>query len=217
MDKIKNIIFDYDGTIHNSIKIYAPAFRKAYSYLVENKYVQEKEFTDKEISKWLGFSSKDMWNNFMPNLPDKEKQKCSNIIGTNMIKFIKENKAEMYEDAIEVLEYLKEKEFKLIFLSNCKVEYMNIHKEKFSLDKYFDDFYCTEEFDFIPKYEIFHIISKKYKGDFIVIGDRFQDIEISKVHNLYSIGCIYGYGDKKELSDASFVVDSVLEIKKYLS
>ena len=35
MNKKINIIFDYDGTLHNSIKIYGPAFRKAYEYLIK--------------------------------------------------------------------------------------------------------------------------------------------------------------------------------------
>ena len=32
---MKYIIFDYDGTLHNSIKIYKPAFMTAYDYLVD--------------------------------------------------------------------------------------------------------------------------------------------------------------------------------------
>ena len=35
---MKYIIFDYDGTLHNSIKIYKPAFMTAYDYLVDNGY-----------------------------------------------------------------------------------------------------------------------------------------------------------------------------------
>ena len=39
---MKYIIFDYDGTLHNSIKIYKPAFLKAYDYLISNGYAKEK-------------------------------------------------------------------------------------------------------------------------------------------------------------------------------
>ena len=49
------------------------------------------------------------------------------------------------------------------------------HIEAFNLNKYFIDFYCSENFNFIPKYEIFECIKKKYQGDFIVIGDRFVE------------------------------------------
>lgn len=217
MNKAINIIFDYDGTLHNSIRIYGPAFRQAYSYLVKKGYAEERSWCDKEISRWLGFSSKDMWNNFMPNLSNEEKEKCSALIGTSMLQYIKEDKAELYPGAIETLEYLKDKGLNLIFLSNCKIQYMNEHRRAFSLDKYFSSFYCTEEFDFSPKYKIFNSIKEKYKGHFIVIGDRYQDIEIAKIHNLYSIGCEYGYGSKKELNEANIIIKDILDLRKIIN
>lgn len=212
----KNIIFDYDGTLHESIKIYAPAFRKAYQYLVENKFVEDRFYSDEEISKWLGYSSKDMWNSFMPNIHPEIKAHCSNIIGSSMLTYIKEGKANLYEGALETLQYLKENGYVLIFLSNCKIEYMRAHIEAFNLDRYMDSFYCTEQYDFIPKYEIFEHIKLEHEGEFIVVGDRFQDIEIAEKHNLNSIACNYGYGDKKELENATWTIDDIREIKKIL-
>lgn len=43
---MKYIIFDYDGTLHNSIKIYKPAFMTAYDYLVDNGYAKKREFSE---------------------------------------------------------------------------------------------------------------------------------------------------------------------------
>ncbi len=210
--KYKNIIFDYDGTLHNSIKIYAPAFRSTYNYLVDKGYVSEKIFSDTEISRWLGYTSNEMWDLFLPNLPVDEKRKCSEKIGSLMIKYINEGKAELYKGSYKVLNILKNKGYNLIFLSNCKINYMNLHIEKFNLNNYFHDFYCSEEFNNIPKYKIFNYIKQKYKGDFIVIGDRKFDIEIAKIHNLFSIGCSYGYGRDNELDYASKIAKSVYEI-----
>ncbi len=209
---IKNIVFDYDGTLNNSLKIYAPAFKIAYDYLVETNQAKEKDWQDNEISTWLGYSSKDMWNNFMPNLPEVEKEKCSNIIGSNMVKFIEEGKAELYNGTIQTLKYLKDKGYNVIFLSNCKIEYMNKHKQMFNLDKYFSGFYCTEQFDFKPKYEIFKTIKNQYEGDFVIIGDRDVDIEIATIHNEISIGCSYGYGRDSELANADIVIDDIVEL-----
>ena len=66
---IKTIYFDYDGTIHNSIKIYAPAFKKAYDFLVENNKAEPKNWKDEEIKKWLGYSKKEMWGNLIKLKP----------------------------------------------------------------------------------------------------------------------------------------------------
>ena len=39
---IKTIIFDYDGTIHQTLGIYEPAFRETYQWLTEQKVAAKK-------------------------------------------------------------------------------------------------------------------------------------------------------------------------------
>ncbi|MBU3811114.1 MAG: HAD-IA family hydrolase [Candidatus Niameybacter stercoravium] len=213
MKQIKNILFDYDGTLHNNLKIYIPAFKKAYGYLVEKGYANHRVWKDDEISKWVGYNSKEMWNLFMKDLPDLEKVKCSRIIGSEMIHLLNEQKAELYEGTLEVLGRLKNKGYRLLFLSNCKIEYMNAHRVLFNLDQYFEGFYCTEAFGYKPKYEIFNRINETYRGEFIVVGDREVDIEIALKHNLKSIGCAYGFGRQEELAHAKHIAYSIEEVE----
>ncbi|MFT4005345.1 MAG: HAD hydrolase-like protein [Lacrimispora sp.] len=207
-----SLIFDYDGTLHDSIKIYAPAFRQAYAYLVSLKLAEERTWTDAEISPWLGFSSKDMWNSFLPELPQLHKDECSRIIGETMVGLIQKGKAQLYPHALTVLERLRRSGYHLIFLSNCKRIYMQAHRDCFPLDDIFSAFYCTEDFGFQPKYVIFETIEKDYPGQFTVIGDRFQDMEIAQKHHLPSIGCGYGYGEPWELSECSMLAMDITDI-----
>lgn len=213
---MKGIVFDYDGTLHKSIKIYAPAFRRGYKFLVERGLAPEKKWNYSEISRWLGYSSKDMWNDFMPNLDEELKQHCSDIIGDAMLEFVSQGRAELYDGSLETLEILKSRGYKLVFLSNCKTQYMNAHIQTFGLDKYFEDFYCTQQYDFIPKHEIFARILSQNPAEYIVVGDRFQDIEIAKKHTLLSIGCTYGYGGDNELQAADFRISEIKKLKDIL-
>lgn len=206
------LICDYDGTFHESIKIYAPAFRRAYDYLVRINEAEPRTWTDEEISIWLGYSSKDMWNSFMPDLPKEIKEKCSSMIGSEMICRVKGNEAALYEGSIEVWNSLRSKGHVLVFLSNCKRRYMDAHRAVFNLDKYFEGFYCTEDFDFAPKYEIFKRIKRDFKAPYIVVGDRYQDMEIARIHGLKSIGCAYGYGTREELQNATLTAESCIDI-----
>jgi phosphoglycolate phosphatase len=207
-----NLIMDYDGTIHDSIKIYAPAFQAAYAYLVSLGIAENKDWKEKEISRWLGFSSKDMWNAFMPDLSKDKKEDCSKIIGDTMLQLVQEGKARLYPQAPEVLQYLCKSGYTLIFLSNCKRGYLQAHREQFQLDQYFTVFYCTEDYGFKPKHEIFDTIKKDHSGDFIVIGDRFQDIEIARKHGLKSVGCSYGYGEKWEFANSTAIASQINHI-----
>lgn len=213
-ENVKTIFFDYDGTLHNSIKIYAPAFRKAYAYLVENGYAEEKNWTDSDISYWLGFNPSDMWRSFMPGLEDDIRAKCSNIIGEEMATLIEQGKSKLYDGALEVLAFLKAKGIHLVFISNCKVYYRDCQSKLFHLDRYFEELACSEEYGFIPKYEILKKIKDRYPQEMLMIGDRKQDIEAGKKNNIYTIGCSYGFLTKGELDEADMLIDNILDLKE---
>lgn len=207
-----NLIFDYDGTLHQSMLTYAPAFRATCKMLADMGYMPDKKYTDEEISYWLGFNSTDMWNNFLPDVSADIKEKARIFLGQDMGQRIENGEGALYPNAEEVLTELKAQGHTLIFLSNCRVKYMERHSRVFGLHRYFDYFYCCEEYDFIPKYQIFRLFSLQHKGEFVVIGDRFHDIETAEKNGLKSIGCGYGYGNPEELSAADIIVDDITEI-----
>lgn len=217
MKEVKTIIFDYDGTLHNGLIIYAPAFRLAYGYLQETGYIsKDKKITNEEIGSFLGYNNFDIWDFFGKDIPKKIRKLCDDMITEGLLAYIRNGKAKLYDNALEVLENLKNRGYELVFLSNCLNEYMNTHKTIFNLDKYFSGFYCCEDYGFIPKTEIFLEIKKEFPGEYIVIGDRFHDLEVAQKYNLKSIGCTYGYGSKDELKNSDILIDNIKEIEKII-
>lgn len=219
MDKLKNIktiFFDYDGTLHDSMYIYKSALKKAYAYLVSEGLAEERELTDEEIKYWLGFNSIDMWEKFMPELSKEMQQKARKMVGEEMKALVKENKAALYEGAIDTLEYLKSKGYNLVFVSNCSYYYKDIHNKAFGLDKYFQELACAEEYEYIPKYEFLKEVMKKYPKDMVIVGDRHHDMKAGKMNNLYTIGCDYGFGEEQELEEADLIIKDIRELKEYL-
>ena len=212
---IKTIFFDYDGTLHNSIKIYGPAFRKAYSHLVAKGLAEERDWSDEEVSCWLGFNPQEMWASFRPDLEERVRKECSAIIGEEMARLTQKGQAELYPGALDTLKYLKNRGYKLVFISNCKILYRDCHREFFGLEDYFEELACSEEYDFIPKHEILREIKAKYPGEMVIIGDRFQDIEAGKKNNLYTIGCGYGFSLAGELDEADLIIEDINDLKKY--
>lgn len=209
---MNNIILDYDGTLHQSLKLYKKAFGEAYQYLVDNNKAKAKEWQDHELQQWLGVNYKEMWAKFMPELDEETRNKCSDIIANSMIKNIENGQAVLFPNVIETLEKLKEDNRKVIFLSNCNEAYMNAHIKYFGLDKYFCDFYCSSMYDYAPKYEIFNVIKEKHDGEFVVVGDRVKDIEVGVVHNIPSVACTYGYGSEDEFVNATYKIGDISEL-----
>jgi len=214
-NRIKTIFFDYDGTLHNSIRIYAPAFRKSYAYLVEQGAAKKRDWTDQEISYWLGYNPPAMWEEFMPGLEEDIRKKCSAMIGEEMKSLTEKGYAELYEGSIETLKYLQNKGYKMVFISNCKVNYRDTHNEIFSLGDYFEELVCSEEYNFVPKFEVLKDIKSRYKEEMVIIGDRNQDIEAGNKNGIYTIGCSYGFSLEDELEDADLIIDDISELKKY--
>ena len=191
---------------------YAPAFRDTMKWLAKKGYIADREYTDKEISYWLGFNSTDMWGQFHPELSLEIRENARKMLGENMAERIDSGEAALYEGAEDMLNELKIRDHTLIFLSNCRKHYMQRAKRVFWLERWFDYFYCCEEYNFIPKYEIFRRIAPSHKGKNIIIGDRFHDIEAAVMNGAKSIGCSYGYGSADELSEADIIVSNIKDI-----
>lgn len=213
---IRTVILDYDGTIHDSTRNYIQAFKAAYAFLVDVGHADPREWADAEITKWLGYSSKAMWENFMPALDEEIRSTASKMIGQALLEKAQKGQAVLYEGALETLLALKEKGYRLVFLSNCSRAYMEAHRDSFGLDRYFYGMYCTEDFGFIPKYEIFESIRSIFPGGYLIVGDRFQDIEVAEHHPVRTVGCRYGFGFPGELDSADVLIDDIRELNDLL-
>lgn len=214
--KYRTICLDYDGTIHDSMQVYYKAFIKAYDYLVEHGYQNPKEWSSEEVKPFLGQNPPEMWASFKPALPSEIIAKVSKIIGEEMRRAILNHEAVLYEGALETLEYLKNKGYKLVYLSNSKIYYMEANKNEFKLDRYFDEFIVSEMYGYIPKKEILKAIKHKYPQPLLMVGDRIHDMESGEANNIDTVGCLYGYGLESEFTNSTYRIKDIRELKHIL-
>ena len=206
------LLFDYDGTLHDSLAIYAPAVQEAYDTLVSKGLAEPKTWERETIRKWIGLSPEEMWNQFQPHLSQEEKQSGSAQIGQRMQELVEEGRARLYPGVPQVLDDLKKLGVGMLLLSNCPVSYLRAHTACFGLEHWFDGLYCGEEFGYRPKYEILPLLQTRWPGDFLVIGDRDHDMEIARRCEVPAIGCRYGYGSPEELAGADWLADSAQDL-----
>lgn len=203
-----NLLFDYDGTLHDSLRIYAPAVQTAYDRLTRLGCAPPRRWSDEEVRAWIGLPPAQMWDQCVPGLPDTEKQTSAALVGRRMLELVQAGHARLYAGVPEVLTALRQQGFRLLLLSNCPISYLRAHTEYFHLEQFFHGLFCAEQFAYRPKYEIFSRLRPRYDGTFAVIGDRIQDMEIARRNGLPAIGCLYGYGGRKELSGADWTVQA---------
>lgn len=212
------LIFDYDGTIHDTAKLYGTAVREVYAWLVDKGYAEPKSFSDSDLNIYLGMTAAEMWNSFMPDLPDDLKKCAAKRVGDNMLFGINQGNAKLYDGITDLLDNITSSGYRCVILSNCDIRYMNAHRACFSLDKWFDDYFTSEGCGGLSKQDIVPLIKRKYPDNqYIIIGDRSSDIMAAKGNGIPSIGCAYGFGSLSELSECTKIVYSAAEIKQAIT
>jgi len=210
--RIKTLFLDYDGCLHNSLVIYAPAFRKAYAFLVEFGLAEPRDWQDHEITPWLGYNSQEMWEHFQPGLAATVRQHCMALVSTEMQRQIKEGRPELYPGALETLATLKSRGYHLVFISNCRTYYRDSQNQLFGLDHYFEELACSEAYGYTSKTEILRLIRPRYPEGQVMIGDRAIDLAAGKGNGLLTIGCTYGFAQPGELDGADLLIDDIREL-----
>lgn len=206
------LVFDYDGTIHDTIRIYEDAFRACHHWLIAQGYALEESVPAERIRSWLGMNVHDMWNSFLPHLPEEIKAEAAKRIGDRMLSAIHNRQAKWYNGAKEVLDVFKQKDYPMILLSNCRIFYRQANWEVFSMEQWFQAFYDCESYGFRPKTEIIHEILPNHAGSCIVIGDRKADLDCARSCGSPFIGCLYGYSSPGELDGADALAVSILDL-----
>lgn len=209
---IRTVIFDFDGTLHDSAYIYMKAFLEAYEWLVAEGHAQPRTFQLQDISCYLGLTADEMWSSFAPELPKSVTDQAARIVGAAMDRFMTDGSARLFPGVPEMLTRVHDAGLNCVFLSNCRIAYKDVAREVFGLDQWFSAYYSAEAFGDIPKEEIFKTIAKEQPGSWMAVGDRYKDLNLARAHDLPSVGCLYGYGSYEELQDATALASSVPEV-----
>ena len=209
---MKNLFFDFDGTIANTQE----GIVNALEYMVND--LQMEHLGVDTYKKFIGPSLVDSLEKFYPDFPKtryqeavKSFQSYYNTKGVYQL--------ELYPGMKDMLQQLKDAGYTL-YISSVKTESMlKILIPHLGLDDYFEGFYGQSEDGLtrntkpaILKYGLDE--SKSAADDSIMIGDRMTDMQGGVQNDVHTLGITYGFGDHQELkeSGAELIVDHVDDI-----
>lgn len=234
------LIFDYDGTLHETMKIYEPAVYDTVEWLKNSCAVSVEVPGRERIQSWLGLNTSDMWNDFLPELKMDMKKRAAMRIGDRMQEALEAGRGGWYDGVSEMLDRLRSQGFTMAVLSNCGVSYGRLHWERFGMERWFTAFFPCECWNNAPKSEIMKDIVRDFRGavektplrrdevegvceevrdgktKFVVIGDRDSDFEGARAVGAPFIGCTYGYGTPDELRGDFAAADRPADIAEIL-
>lgn len=209
---IKNVFFDFNGTIIDDLKL-SFSIQKNIKDLFNLKsmtldeYLSNFKFPVIEFYEYLGLS-RDRFQDVSYYFFDEYNKRMA-------------RETKVAKGVIKLFKKLKKSERKIYILSACEKELLYKQLMLFKLDKYFDGIACVEDKNALGKIEVGKKFIKENNIDTsssCLIGDTVHDYEVAKTLNMKSILYTKGHNNFKTLKkcDDAIIIDSFNKINKYL-
>ena len=193
------ILFDLDGTLTDS----GPGIMNAFAYAIQQMGGQ---ISDREqLRRFVGPPLKDSFGKVLGYSPE-DTDRAIRFYRTyyNDMGGVLENK--VYPGVEKLLSDLKEAGKKLIVATSKGALGTNTVLEHFDLKKYFDFVAAADDQKRPHKADVIRYAMEQCSitdiSQAVMVGDRENDITAAGEVGMDSIGVLYGYGDKVELTEA---------------
>lgn len=212
---LKYALFDLDGTLTDP----GPGITNCVMYALEHFDIHPKSRT--ELYPYIGPPLLTSFQEFHGLTPGQAEQALRLYRERFSQKGIFEN--EVYEAIPELLKALKDRGVTLVLATSKPEEFAKRILEHFDLLNYFDFVGGNTLKEERPtKSSVIAYVRERYpdisRENAVMIGDRKYDVEGAHMHDLPTIGVLYGYGDLAELTAAGAdeIAASVTELEKIL-
>jgi phosphoglycolate phosphatase len=209
----KIIFFDLDGTLTDSKQ----GIINSIHYTLDKMKLQEHHIN---LERFIGPPLSESFERYL-GLDNKTARHAVAVYREYYaVKGIFEN--QVYPGIPQLLKNLKENNKTLVCVTSKAAFYAEQILDHFNLSQYFlktvgsnMDLTCTHKIELI-KLALSYFPNKN--SNFIMIGDRADDIVGAKKNNISSIGVLYGYGTSEEIKSEqpNYIVNSIEELENVL-
>ncbi len=206
---MKNIIFDFDGTIGNTQKLIVKTLQDT----MRSMHLEIR--SEKDCIGTIGLRLDEAFLKLFP-ISQEFAAKCADtyrqIFEVNKLKI----EVEPFPHVIETIQALYEDAFTLTIASSRGHQSIQYYLEQMGIDKYITCIVGAEDVQHVkPAPDMVFRILEKIKGnasESLVVGDTAYDIKMGKNSGTKTCGVTYGNGTYEQLSDADFVIGDFAEL-----
>lgn len=184
---IKNVIFDWSGTLVNDFPFVLEATNALFVHHGKKPFSVE-EFREKF---YLPFA--DFYQEYLPEIPLEQLEIHYHSSFQELQK-----KIHVLPHALDILEYCKTREMKVFLLSTIHAEHYEKQASRLGLKGYFTQAYVRA----LDKREYIHRILEEHSlkaDETIFVGDMQHDIKTAQHGGIHSCAVLTGYDTEKKL------------------
>ena len=202
---IKNIIFDWSGTLSNDLVPVYNATMKVFEKIGLDTLTL-KEFKKEYTLPYMNFYKK-----FKKGVNKKNLDKLfSKEIGLT-------NSPKPFLEVEEVLEFLKQKKIKMVLLSSCPQKQLEEDIKNYEFQNFFIDVNGSVHNKVETIVETMHRNNFK-SAETIYVGDMTHDIDTGKKAGIMTVAVSYGYQSREILLEKNpdFLIENLRELKNII-
>ena len=194
-EMIKLLVFDFDGTIADSKKLYISSIyhsARKYGYHLSNAFI-EKNLGPKLDASLFNMKIK------------RNAEKIAAEVNSFVTKKAKTLKLCPY--VIETLKKIRKKRIKTVLITNSTRPFIRAFMKKYPIRKYFNTILGAE--DFLFKEEAFRKLFRQYHvkpKEAVYIADKVKDAKIAKSLNTHILIVLACSWDKKKFKNEPYLV-----------
>lgn len=211
MKNVKHILFDLDGTLTASDEGIIKSVQHALSHFGITETDNEK------LKRFVGPPLRAAFTQFYGFTPEQTETAVTIYRERYSTIGLFENR--LYEGIETMLKHVKEKGYTIVLATSKPRIYAKHILEHFNISEYFTHVVgCELNGTLDTKIEVMQcavsLCKDIEKSHYIMVGDRFYDIDGAKALGIKSIGVLYGYGTRTELeaAGADYICSTVDEL-----
>lgn len=204
MKKIKNIIFDLDGTLWDSRKQIVKAWDIAL------KEIKTITIRNEELTSLMGKTNEEYKKILFPNIDNDTANQYMKICEKEEVKYLTTYGADLFNGVIETLKQLH-KYYNLYIVSNCQAGYIESFLNHYKLNEFFDDIECNGKTG-LDKTQNIKLLIKRNQikiSNTCYVGDTVGDYNASNNNNLLFIYAKYGFGN---FTGCKYTINSIKDL-----
>lgn len=209
--KIKNLIFDLDGTLWDS----RATIIKIWNKVLGKHQLIQKELKPEDMDQYMGLLAHDIVKDIIPGISDVQAQKLlSEIVGEEN-KILRLEGGILYDGVEETLKNLTNA-YSLFIVSNCQDGYIESFLDYYQFGDLFIDFESHGRTQKNKSENIQLLMERNLLSteDTVYIGDTQTDYDSAISNGLPFIFCKYGFGKlTHSLYEPAILAFSHLEIR----